>query len=96
MSEAQFLAAIEQQKVSDPGSVILAQGESASESLHPCAHCTQPGACQRCKRCGVAEYCDRQCQKAHWPVHKETCDPTFTDLLRVFKGEFRQIVLPDN
>ncbi|CAI5965729.1 unnamed protein product [Closterium sp. NIES-65] len=26
-------------------------------------------------RCGKAAYCSRECQKAHWPSHKLTCQP---------------------
>ncbi|CAI5972588.1 unnamed protein product [Closterium sp. NIES-64] len=28
-----------------------------------------------CSRCGKAAYCSRECQKAHWPSHKLTCQP---------------------
>ncbi|CAI5965797.1 unnamed protein product [Closterium sp. NIES-65] len=28
-----------------------------------------------CSRCGKAAYCSRECQKAHWPLHKLTCQP---------------------
>ncbi|CAI5518245.1 unnamed protein product [Closterium sp. Naga37s-1] len=28
-----------------------------------------------CSRCGKAAYCSRECQKAHWPLHKITCQP---------------------
>lgn len=27
----------------------------------------------RCGKCGVARYCDRDCQVAHWPEHKPVC-----------------------
>lgn len=28
-----------------------------------------------CGRCKVATYCDRVCQKRHWPTHKHNCEP---------------------
>jgi hypothetical protein len=27
-----------------------------------------------CTRCCQANYCSQECQKSHWPVHKEFCD----------------------
>src|SRR5688572_32557850 len=27
----------------------------------------------RCGRCRVAVYCNRECQRAHWPEHKKVC-----------------------
>ena len=54
------------------------------ENLGGCANChipdvvlrTQgkPGLAQ-CKRCRCVQYCGRQCQKAHWPVHRLRCTP---------------------
>ena len=38
-----------------------------------CFACATQGAHKKCNRCKVAYYCDRTCQKAHWPVHKHSC-----------------------
>ena len=41
-----------------------------------CARCQEPAAEQQlssCARCGIAKYCSRACQVAHWPGHKESC-----------------------
>lgn len=27
----------------------------------------------KCSRCQRVKYCDRACQKAHWPTHKQDC-----------------------
>lgn len=26
-----------------------------------------------CKKCALVYYCDKECQKAHWPAHKPVC-----------------------
>ena len=47
--------------------------------------CDNPGCTQekvrmdkpsRCSRCKVAIYCSRNCQVAHWKVHKQSCSAT--------------------
>ena len=40
-----------------------------------------PGGCvvcgketeDRCTACNLVRYCSKECQKQHWPVHKQTC-----------------------
>lgn len=39
-----------------------------------CAACGQPGSL-RCAKCRSSPYCSRECQKAHFKVHKTICDP---------------------
>jgi hypothetical protein len=43
-----------------------------------CANCSQlnfGGQSKRldCSRCNTASYCNTECQKAHWPIHKKAC-----------------------
>jgi hypothetical protein len=33
----------------------------------PCAQCGQLGAKNLCTQCQQVCYCDRECQRAHWP-----------------------------
>lgn len=41
---------------------------------HHCASCGKVGELKRCARCGVAGYCDKTCQRAHWEeAHKKRC-----------------------
>ena len=39
-----------------------------------CAHCATQHPTQQCSRCKGASYCDRECQVAHWTVHKKHCN----------------------
>lgn len=40
---------------------------------HLCAQCQKPNATKRCTRCGLAHYCSKECQQAHWGAHKDPC-----------------------
>ena len=47
----------------------------ASSAQFKCAHCdTTSEKMQRCSRCQFAHYCNRECQRAHWPQHKLQCN----------------------
>ncbi|KZT39812.1 hypothetical protein SISSUDRAFT_1118749 [Sistotremastrum suecicum HHB10207 ss-3] len=42
--------------------------------LYKCSWCHSSTAVMRkCSRCGKARYCDANCQKYHWSVHKAEC-----------------------
>ena len=41
-----------------------------------CAHCGKPGAVKGCSACKTTRYCDEDCQRAHWPLHKGPCKET--------------------
>jgi hypothetical protein len=41
-----------------------------------CAHCGKPGAVKICSACETARYCDEDCQRAHWALHKGPCKET--------------------
>ncbi len=38
-----------------------------------CAWCGRGGVVSPCSGCGLASYCDVQCQKNHWKLHKTAC-----------------------
>jgi len=38
-----------------------------------CRFCEIPNARNKCAKCGVARYCDRECQSADWKEHQKTC-----------------------
>ncbi len=39
----------------------------------PCSRCGKAGT-QHCFRCKGAYYCSKDCQEAHWSIHKAFCD----------------------
>ena len=42
-------------------------------ALHMCAGCQAISHLRKCEACGVARYCGRDCQRAHWKSHREAC-----------------------
>jgi hypothetical protein len=51
---------------------------SFSRAPTMCANCHRMnfgGESKRldCSRCNTASYCNTECQKAHWPIHKKAC-----------------------
>lgn len=43
----------------------------AENCCHSCM--TEEGKLKRCTGCGVAKYCSKECQTAHWKEHKKVC-----------------------
>ena len=41
-----------------------------------CAMCEKIGApsCNTCSGCGAVAYCNAECQKAHWAIHRPDCN----------------------
>ena len=52
-------------------------GHSAEEDSafcwSPACHLPAEGKLLCCSRCQTARYCGRECQKSHWPEHREEC-----------------------
>jgi 2-polyprenyl-3-methyl-5-hydroxy-6-metoxy-1,4-benzoquinol methylase len=39
-----------------------------------CSFCNEVSqSLKKCKQCGKAQYCNKQCQTKHWPEHKSNC-----------------------
>lgn len=52
---------------------IIGRAADGDESA-ACSTCSEPNSSKRCSKCKVATYCDQNCQKLHWPIHKHVCD----------------------
>lgn len=44
----------------------------------PCITCSEPKAIKKCSKCKVVQYCDRECQRVHWFMHKKECSRSST------------------
>lgn len=50
-------------------------GQRAFQDDKACSTCGQECKnLKKCSKCKMAQYCDRSCQKLHWPIHKKFCD----------------------
>ena len=56
-----------------PPSLGSSNGSSSSKTSLKCSACGSPSGKSACRKCGVARYCDRQCQVNHWSYHKKFC-----------------------
>ena len=60
------------------GSVISEGHEVTGDNFksHLCKNCGKlklDGPRWQCRGCKAVEYCDRHCEKEHWPMHKQLC-----------------------
>lgn len=65
---------------SDPPSAISVisaaiNGQRAfNDSTQICMTCGEDKATKKCSRCKTVQYCDRECQRIHWFLHKKACN----------------------
>lgn len=38
-----------------------------------CDACNEENPSKKCSKCKQVQYCDRECQRLHWFIHKKTC-----------------------
>ena len=39
-----------------------------------CTTCSEEGPLKKCSKCKAVQYCDRECQRLHWFLHKKSCN----------------------
>nr|CAG4641696.1 EOG090X06BA [Eurycercus lamellatus] len=49
-------------------------GQRGFQDDDSCATCGQEKVPHKCSNCKTVQYCNRECQKMHWPFHKKECD----------------------
>lgn len=43
------------------------------DNISVCSTCGEEKPAKKCSKCKVVQYCDRNCQRLHWFVHKKAC-----------------------
>jgi putative hemolysin len=61
------------QALSIIATAINGQRGFADTSVVYCSTCGEEGAPKKCSKCKAVQYCDRECQRLHWFMHKKSC-----------------------
>lgn len=61
------------QALSIIAAAINGQRSFADASATYCSTCGEEGAPKKCSKCKAVQYCDRECQRLHWFMHKKAC-----------------------
>lgn len=72
----QMVTSLAQQDAPTALSVISAaiNGQRGfTDNTSSCCTCGEEGATKKCSKCKVVQYCDRECQRLHWFMHKKAC-----------------------
>ncbi|CAK1545153.1 unnamed protein product [Leptosia nina] len=44
------------------------------DTISYCSTCGEEKPAKKCSKCKTVQYCDRECQRLHWFVHKKACN----------------------
>uniref|UniRef100_A0A336MVB6 CSON001847 protein n=1 Tax=Culicoides sonorensis TaxID=179676 RepID=A0A336MVB6_CULSO len=51
---------------------IMGHNVFADQTVY-CDACNEENPTKKCSKCKTVQYCDRECQRLHWFIHKKTC-----------------------
>lgn len=51
----------------------VVNGQKGFKDSEPCTTCGEEEGGKRCARCHFDVYCNKECQRLHWSVHKKYC-----------------------
>lgn len=54
-------------------SAINGQRAFSDGTVTACSTCGEEKAPKKCSKCKAVQYCDRECQRLHWFLHKKAC-----------------------
>ena len=73
----QLLVSLSDKKVTTLALSFLSSsinGQRGFQDDNACATCGEEKVPHKCSSCKSVQYCDRDCQKIHWSIHKKECD----------------------
>lgn len=75
----------DENKVSIPIPVPAGQNDQNQKGVAQkvCSNCMNKAGSLKCGECRMANYCSRECQRAHWQQHKKMCQQTGKDTLEI-------------
>lgn len=51
-----------------------------ADEIRTCATCAEENPAKKCSKCRQVHYCDRECQRLHWFIHKKECNRNVEDI----------------
>lgn len=67
---------------------IMGHNVFADQTVY-CDACNEENPSKKCSKCKSVQYCDRECQRLHWFIHKKTCGKTGNEPSSVQEAQTR-------
>ncbi|KAL1140202.1 hypothetical protein AAG570_000134 [Ranatra chinensis] len=89
----QMVTSLANQKDSPPAlslvTVAINGQRGFSDDVKTCATCGEEKASKKCSKCKQVQYCDRECQRLHWFVHKKECNRNNEELINKMENSVK-------